>query len=101
MFKNRQVEQPLPEPEPDYMGYTMVDEETGMLLSVLMVCGCGNPVVRLGGEESGSFYCEHCDRACFADRPCESCEAHYMFDAEAVKAEFASDFEYDEDEEDD
>lgn len=88
---------PEPEPERDYYGYTMIDEQTGMTLSVLMVCGCGNPVVAAGSEES-NFWCEHCDRICTEEKPCPFCEAHYMFDAEAVKAE-AAEFRYEEEDE--
>lgn len=88
-----------PGPEYDYMGYTVVDAETGMTLSVMMVCGCGNPVV-VAGQEETNFWCEHCDRGCTEDKPCSFCEAHYMFDAEAAKAG-ASDFDYEEEEEQD
>lgn len=99
LFKKK-GEQPLPEEEPkNYMGYTVVDGETGMMLSVLMVCGCGNPVIDMVDPEAegpGIFYCEHCDRPC-TDRPCGACEAHFMFDAEAVKSE-AENFRYDEEE---
>lgn len=94
LFKKSQPEQPL-EGDVDYMGYTVVDESTGMLLSIVMVCGCGMPVAKL--DDDGKFYCEHCDRVC-TDRPCQFCEAHFLFDAEAMKAEAAS-FQYDEDEE--
>lgn len=97
LFKKRE-EQPREE-ELDYMGYNIVDADSGMTLSVLMVCGCGNPAIRLSGEaDEGNFYCLHCDRPC-KDKPCEFCEAHYMFDAEAVRAEAAA-FSYEEDEED-
>lgn len=97
-FKKKDVEQPREE-QLDYMGYNVIDETTGMTLSVLMVCGCGEPVVRLSGEaDEGSFYCPHCDRPC-NNKPCELCEAHFMFDAEAIKAE-AQAFSYEEDEED-
>jgi len=86
-----------PEPEYDYMGYTMTDEETGMTLSVLMICGCGGPVVVAGADEK-NFWCEHCDRECTEDKPCGLCEAHFIFDAEAAKAEAAG-FYYDDEEE--
>ena len=89
--------EPEPKPELDYYGYTMIDQATGMTLSVLMVCGCGNPVV-VAGSEQNNFWCEHCDRVCTEERPCGFCEAHYMFDAEAVKAEAAEQFTYEEDE---
>lgn len=95
------LEIPLPEPEEpeyDYMGYTMTDEETGMTLSVLMVCGCGNPVVVAGSEEK-NFWCEHCDRPCTEPKPCELCTSHMLFDAQAVREEAAR-FRYEEDEED-
>ena len=85
------------EPELDYMGYTMIDDATGMTLSVMMVCGCGNPVVVAGPDES-NYWCEHCDRTCTEDKPCMFCEAHFMFDAEAVRAEHAA-FKYDDEEE--
>jgi len=68
------------------------------LLSVLMVCGCGNPVTKAGPEGAMGFYCDHCDRPCYEEKPCSYCEAHYMFDAEAVKAEFNDGFEYPEEE---
>jgi len=88
--------EPELKPELDYFGYTMIDEQTGMTLSVLMVCGCGNPVVAAGSEDN-NFWCEHCDRICTEEKPCQFCESHYLFDAEAVKAE-AAQFRYDEDE---
>ena len=99
LFRGPELNEPLPEEEKDYMSYSLVDRNTGMLLSVVMVCGCGSPVVRL--NEDGKFYCEHCDRGC-SERPCQFCEAHFLFDAEALKAEYASEYdEYeDEDEED-
>lgn len=76
-----------PEEDKDYMGYSIIDGETGMMLSVLMVCGCGNPVIRAyDGQDEQFFFCEHCDRTC-TTRPCEFCEAHFTFDAEATKAE--------------
>jgi hypothetical protein len=90
---------PLPnaEPEYEYMGYTMTDEETGMTLSVLMVCGCGNPVVDVGTEDK-HFWCEHCDRGCQEEKPCPFCVNHMMFDAEAVREEAAR-FRYDDEDE--
>lgn len=88
-----------PEPELDYMGYTMTDEKTGMTLSVLMICGCGEPVVA-AGPDGENYWCEHCDRLCVHDKPCELCEFHYMFDAEAAKAEAVARLMYEEDEED-
>ena len=98
LFKKKQPDEPLlnlePDMQDDYIGYTVVDRETGMLLSVLMVCGCGNPVTKAGKEDSSSFYCDHCDRICYEERPCPYCEAHFLFDAEAVKAEFTDGFEY-------
>lgn len=97
--KPEEVAEPPPaDYEDDYIGYTIIDEETGMLLSVLMVCGCGNPVTRAGTEEDRSFYCDHCDRPCYEEKPCEYCYAHFLFDAEAVKAEFTEGFEYPEEE---
>lgn len=88
---------PLPEEEDkEYISYSVVDGRTGMLLSVVMVCGCGSPVVAL---PNGKFYCEHCDRGC-STRPCQFCEAHFLFDAEAVKSEYREYYEEDEDEED-
>ena len=85
------------EPEYEYMGYTMTDEATGMTLSVLMVCGCGNPVVVAGPDET-NFWCEHCDRVCTETKPCQFCEAHKAFDAEARKEE-AAQFRYDDEDE--
>ena len=84
----------------DLMGYTAYDEHLGLTVSVLMVCGCGNPTIRLV-EGSDLFYCLHCDRGCDRDKPCEDCQAHYQFDAERTKAEWTyfTD-EQDEDEED-
>ena len=104
LFKKKQPEllpetEPEPEYEDDYMGYTVIDEATGMLLSVLMVCGCGNAVVRMGTEQDRFFYCEHCDRTCANDRPCSDCYAHFLFDAESVRSEFLGGFDYNEDEE--
>jgi len=68
----------------EYIGYTMMDGNTGMMLSVLMVCGCGSPVVQKGED---SFSCEHCDYPCDI-KPCELCTAHFLFDAEGVREEF-------------
>lgn len=102
LFKKKQVDEPLPEPEEnddDYMGYTVIDEMTGMLLSVLMVCGCGNPVTKIGTEKDRFFYCDHCDRNCTNDKPCSYCYNHFLFDAEGVRAEFSNGFDYEEDEE--
>lgn len=97
LFKLEVPPPPIVEPEYEYMGYTMTDEATGMTLSVLMVCGCGNPVVAAGAEET-NFWCEHCDRPCIEAKPCEFCISHMLFDAEARKEEAAS-FRYEEDEE--
>jgi hypothetical protein len=80
------------EPEHEYLGYTMTDKETGMTLSVLMVCGCGLPVVDAGTQDK-HFWCEHCDRPCFETTPCDFCEAHKEFDAEAVREEAAKYYE--------
>ena len=98
LFKFKRAEQPLEEEIHDFSGYTMIDEQTGLLLSVVMVCGCGNPVSRFQDKEKDFFYCCHCDRPCYEEKPCEMCEQHYMFDAEAVKAEFNSGFEFGEEE---
>jgi len=97
-FFGKKADSEEPEELLEYAGYTIYDEETGRMLSVLMVCGCGEPVVVAGGL-GDNFYCEHCDRICLHDKPCELCELHYMFDAEAVKAEYAADFDYGEEEE--
>lgn len=85
--------------EGDYIGYTVIDGETGMMLSVLMVCGCGNPVSRLVEGENTFFNCEHCDVEC-AEKPCDSCTAHFLFDAEAAKLGSREGFEYPEQEQD-
>jgi hypothetical protein len=91
---SKQQDKPLPKPEEkredpniEYMGYTMVDEESGFLLSVLMVCGCGNPAVRAKPESNDYFYCLHCDRPCEHEKPCAECIEHFLFDAEGVRAE--------------
>jgi hypothetical protein len=97
IFKLEVPPPPIVEPEYDYLGYTMTDEETGMTLSVLMVCGCGNPVVDAGTEHK-HFWCEHCDRVCQEEKPCPFCANHMMFDAEAVREEAAR-FRYDEEDE--
>tara|TARA_R110000782_G_scaffold24891_6_gene64680 strand:+ start:12578 stop:12916 length:339 start_codon:yes stop_codon:yes gene_type:complete len=104
LFKKKKAEE-LPEQhnhhdDDDYLGYTILDERTGMLLSVLMVCGCGNAVVKLNPESEEYFYCDHCDRVCTRDTPCEACVQHMLFDAEAVRAA-AKDFQHDEDEDED
>lgn len=72
----------------DLMGHTVYDQDTGAMFSVLMVCGCGNPVIRLV-EGSDLYYCLHCDRACNNDKPCEDCQEHYQFDAERTRAEWS------------
>jgi hypothetical protein len=105
LFKKKQVEEELPEEhkhhdDDGYLGYTILDERTGMLLSVLMVCGCGNAVTKWNNESDEYFYCDHCDRHCTIETGCQACAQHMLFDAEAVRAEFAKDFEHDEDEED-
>ncbi len=81
----------------DYLGYTILDERTGMLLSVLMVCGCGNAVTKWDKESDEYFYCDHCDRVCTQSLPCQACVQHRLFNAEAVRSA-AKDFEHDEDE---
>lgn len=97
LFKLEVPPPPAIEPEHEYMGYTMTDEETGMTLSVLMICGCGNPVV-VAGREEANFWCEHCDRVCVEEKPCQFCVAHMSFDAEAAKEEAAK-FRYEDDDE--
>jgi hypothetical protein len=96
IFKLEVPPPPITEPEHDYMGYTMTDEETGMTLSVLMVCGCGNPVVD-AGTETAHYWCEHCDRTCEEEKPCQFCVSHMLFDAQAVREEAAK-FRYTEEE---
>ena len=81
----------------EYVGYTMMDARTGMMLSVLMVCGCGSPVQHRG-EDGGSFACEHCDSPCDI-RPCDLCTTHFLFDAEAIRAEFRENQDPDSEEE--
>jgi hypothetical protein len=103
LFKKKQAEE-LPEEhkhhdDDDFLGYTILDERTGMLLSVLMVCGCGNAVVKINPDSEEYFYCDHCDRVCTNKLPCEACTHHMLFDAEAVRAA-AKEFEREEDEED-
>jgi len=83
--------------EGEYIGYTMMDARTGMMLSVLMVCGCGSPVVHRGGED-GSFFCEHCDYPCDI-KPCELCTAHFLFNAEEAREGFRQYQEPEEEEE--
>ena len=97
--KPEKIEEPLEELDDDFVGYTVLDGQSGMLLSVLMVCGCGNPVKRVGDEKNNFFDCPHCDRPCTNDKPCSDCVEHFLFDAEAVRAEFQQGFNYDEEEE--
>jgi hypothetical protein len=103
LFKKKDKE--LPEEhnhhdDDDYLGYTILDERTGMLLSVLMVCGCGNAVTKWDKESDEYFYCDHCDRVCTQNLPCQACVQHRLFDAEAVRAA-ANEFQHDEDEDED
>jgi hypothetical protein len=61
-----------------------------------MVCGCGNPVVD-AGTETAHYWCEHCDRTCEEEKPCQFCVSHMLFDAQAVREEAAK-FRYTEEE---
>tara|TARA_R110000744_G_scaffold345020_1_gene450424 strand:- start:65 stop:403 length:339 start_codon:yes stop_codon:yes gene_type:complete len=104
LFKKKQTEEELQQEhnhhdDDNYLGYTILDQRTGMLLSVLMVCGCGNAVTKWNPDSEEYFYCEHCDRACENTLPCSACGQHFIFDAEAVREEFSKDFT-DEEEED-
>lgn len=74
-----------------YYSYTIFDEESGNVLSFLMICGCGLPAI-LFNEEETFFYCEHCDRPC-AIKDCDWCKEHYAFSAEKSRQEYLGDLD--------
>ena len=54
------------------INYAIFDEETGESIMIALVCSCDNAVLSAGGN---SFYCPHCDRACFPsnNKRCITC----------------------------
>jgi hypothetical protein len=67
------------------------NSETGVTISIELICTCGLPVAHLHGESN--FYCLHCDRHCeIGIFKCPQC-AYGMMD----RTEFLEGYEEEED----
>ena len=79
------------DPLVEFIRQEVYDSQTGVTISVELICTCGLPVAHLYGE--GNFYCLHCDRHCeIGLMRCPQC-AYGMMDRD----EFIETYDEDED----
>jgi hypothetical protein len=62
------------DPEVVYLKYVEIDHQAGAISITYLLCKCSKKLIEGEGD---SFYCDHCDRPCYAGN-CKYCEELFM-----------------------